>query len=76
VRSAINIEVDSEEFVEEFTDRYIPSNRVGKVTDIAPLFLFLASDEAEYINGQTFVIDGGQLAGQKPWRSLLDGIEL
>jgi 3-oxoacyl-[acyl-carrier protein] reductase len=76
VRSAINIEVDSEEFVEEFTDRYIPSNRVGKVTDIAPLFLFLASDEAEYINGQTFVIDGGQLAGQKPWRTLLDGIEL
>ncbi len=71
VRTAINYEVDSDEFVAEFADRYIPKNRVGKVTDIAPLFLFLASDEAEYITGQTFVIDGGQLAGQKPWKELL-----
>lgn len=71
VRSAINLEVDSDEFVEDFANRYIPANRVGKVTDIAPIFLFLASDEAEYITGQTFVIDGGQLAGQKPWDWLL-----
>lgn len=71
VRTAINYEVDSDEFVAEFADRYIPKNRVGKVTDIAPLFLFLASDEAEYITGQTFVVDGGQLAGQKPWKELL-----
>jgi 3-oxoacyl-[acyl-carrier protein] reductase len=71
VRSPINREVDSDEFVEEFADRYIPAGRVGTVTDIAPLFLFLASDEAAYITGQTFVIDGGQLAGQKPWDALL-----
>lgn len=71
VRSPINREVDSDEFVEEFADRYIPTGRVGTVSDIAPLFLFLASDEAAYITGQTFVIDGGQLAGQKPWDALL-----
>jgi 3-oxoacyl-[acyl-carrier protein] reductase len=76
VRTAINYEVDSDEFVAEFADRYIPKNRIGKVTDVAPLFLFLASDEAEYITGQTFVVDGGQLAGQKPWKELLGEIKL
>ena len=60
----------------EFADRYIPANRVGKVEEIAPLFLFLASDEAAWITGQTFVIDGGQLAGQKLWPGLLQEIEL
>ncbi|UCF35891.1 MAG: SDR family oxidoreductase [Acidobacteriota bacterium] len=76
IRTAMNTEVDSDEFVEEFEDRYIPGGRVGKVTDIAPIFLFLASDDAEYINGQTFVLDGGQLAGQKPWKWLLEEIKL
>ena len=70
-RTEMNLGVDSDEFVRQFTERYIPANRVGKVTDIAPLFLFHASDEAAYITAQTFVIDGGQLAGQKPWEWLL-----
>ncbi len=72
-RTEMNLNVDTNEFVREFVDRYVPMNRGGKVTDIAPLFLFLASDEAAYITGQTFVIDGGQLAGQKPWDWLLQG---
>jgi NAD(P)-dependent dehydrogenase (short-subunit alcohol dehydrogenase family) len=50
-------------------------NRVGNVEEIAPIFLFLASDEASFINGQTFVIDGGQLAGQKPWKDLLKDVD-
>jgi len=75
VRSPINNDVDSDEFVDEFADRYIPAGRVGTVADIAPVFLFLASDEAAYITGQTFVIDGGQLAGQKPWASLLGSVD-
>jgi 3-oxoacyl-[acyl-carrier protein] reductase len=74
VRTPINYEVDSDEFVAEFANRYIPAGRVGTVNDIAPLFLFLASDEASYITGQTFVVDGGQLAGQKPWAALLEGL--
>jgi 3-oxoacyl-[acyl-carrier protein] reductase len=76
VRSTMNVGVDSDEFVRDFVDRYIPANRVGKVTDVAPMVLFLAGDEAEYITGQTFVIDGGQLAGQKPWDWLLKEIKL
>ena len=76
VRTAINWEVDSDAFVEEFARRYIPAGRVGTVGDVAPLFLFLASDEARYITGQTFVIDGGQLAGQKPGDDLLSSMRL
>jgi NAD(P)-dependent dehydrogenase (short-subunit alcohol dehydrogenase family) len=76
VRGPMNFEVDSDEFVQEFAERYIPMNRVGKFEDISPLFLFLASDQAKYITGQTFVIDGGQLAGQKPWKDLLKQIKV
>jgi 3-oxoacyl-[acyl-carrier protein] reductase len=75
-RTAINLEVDSDEFVAEFAERYIPMGRIAKEAEIAPLFLFLAGDEARYITGQTFVIDGGQLAGQKPWKELLQEIKL
>jgi NAD(P)-dependent dehydrogenase (short-subunit alcohol dehydrogenase family) len=52
-------------------ERYIPLNRYGKVEDVAPMFLFLAGDAASFITGQVFVIDGGQLAGQKPGAELL-----
>jgi hypothetical protein len=66
-----NFEVDSDKFVQEFAERYIPMNRVGKFEDISLIFLFLASDQARYITSQTFVIDRGQLAGQKPRKELL-----
>ncbi len=62
----MNFDVDSYEFVEDFVKRYIPANRVGRVEDIAPTVLFLASDAAAYITGHAVVIDGEQLAGQKP----------
>ncbi len=37
----------------------IPLKRFGKPEEIAALCAYLASDEAAYITGQTFVIDGG-----------------
>lgn len=37
----------------------IPMKRFGKAEEVAALCAFLASDEAQYITGQTFVIDGG-----------------
>lgn len=41
----------------------LPLDKLGRPEDVAALFAFLASDEATFINGQTFVIDGGELAG-------------
>ena len=37
----------------------IPLGRLGSVDDVAALAAFLASDEAGYITGSTFVVDGG-----------------
>ena len=37
----------------------IPLGRLGTVDDVAGLATFLASDEAAYITGSTFIIDGG-----------------
>lgn len=37
----------------------IPAGRLGQPEDIANLVVFLASDQAAYITGQTFAVDGG-----------------
>ena len=37
----------------------IPMKRFGTVEDVAKCILFLASDEASYITGQTISVDGG-----------------
>ncbi len=41
----------------------IPLGRLGRPAEVAALFTFLASDDASYITGQAFVIDGGEIAG-------------
>ena len=40
----------------------IPAGFIGTPEDIAGMALYLASDAARYIVGQTFVVDGGMLA--------------
>jgi 3-oxoacyl-[acyl-carrier protein] reductase len=44
--------------------RFIPMGRVGEPEDIADVAVFLASDAARYITGQTIVVDGGLLPGR------------
>ncbi len=39
----------------------IPMNRLGLPLDVANACLFLASEEASYITGQTIVVDGGMV---------------
>ena len=46
----------------EFGASRVPLRRVGHPEDIAPLYVFLASDEAGYINGAEIAIDGGVTA--------------
>ena len=45
---------------QEFLNR-IPAGRIGTADDIACTALFLASDEANYITGQTITVDGGRI---------------
>ena len=39
----------------------IPLKRFGNPEDIANLVCFLVSDDASYITGQTFNVDGGMV---------------
>ena len=49
--------LNNEEKVE--VSKNIPMKRFGTVKDVAKCIVFLASDEANYITGQTISVDGG-----------------
>ena len=49
------------EHIKENLLKSIPLNRFGTVTDVANLTCFLVSDNAHYITGQTFNVDGGMV---------------
>jgi 3-oxoacyl-[acyl-carrier protein] reductase len=49
-----------EEYIQSMTAS-IPLRRLGTVEEIGYAALFLATDEAAYITGQTIVVDGGQV---------------
>jgi 3-oxoacyl-[acyl-carrier protein] reductase len=59
------VEVLGPEYIARMTSA-IPQRRLGSVDDIAYAALFLASDEASYITGQTIVVDGGQVLPESP----------
>lgn len=52
--------------LEEFRERTLKGihlGRMGKPEEIASMVVFLASDEASYITGQNFIVDGGRTLG-------------
>jgi len=51
-------EILSQEVVDKYSEA-IPLRRMGLPKDVADLCVFLASDEADYITGQTINVDGG-----------------
>jgi NAD(P)-dependent dehydrogenase (short-subunit alcohol dehydrogenase family) len=52
----------SDEMLEE-VNRKIPLRRHAKPEEIAALFAFLASDDAAYITGHVYTVDGAETAG-------------
>jgi 3-oxoacyl-[acyl-carrier protein] reductase len=54
-----------EEYLSGMTSA-IPLRRLGTVDEIGYTALFLATDEAAYITGQTIVVDGGQVLPESP----------
>jgi len=54
-----------EEYIES-VKQAIPMGRLGDPADVAYAALFLASPEAKYTTGQTFIVDGGQLLPESP----------
>ena len=47
------------ESIKKYTQDLIALGRTGVPEDVAKLVNFLASEEAEYITGQSMIVDGG-----------------
>jgi len=54
-----NHDKEIENYNPESMGNLIPIGFLGVPEDIANIVVFLASDQARYIAGQTFIIDGG-----------------
>jgi glucose 1-dehydrogenase len=61
VYTPIDADVEAMPEIEKTLMSEIPLNRWGKPEEIAGLAVYLASDEAAYVTGSTYFIDGGML---------------
>ena len=55
--------VDADPDMIERLAQIYPMRRLGRPVDIANAALYLASDEASFVNGVTLPVDGGFMAG-------------
>ncbi len=58
VRTKLAMAVHSQEIIDAYHDA-IPLNRYGTEIEIAEVIVFLCSDKASYVTGQTISVDGG-----------------
>jgi len=59
VTTDMSEKITTDEKLKEIYMNRILLKRFGEPEDIAPSFVFLASDEASYITGQLIAVDGG-----------------
>jgi NAD(P)-dependent dehydrogenase (short-subunit alcohol dehydrogenase family) len=57
-RNTNNTPVPNDRIVER-----IPARRLGHASEVASIVAFLASDEASYVSGSAYTVDGGRTAG-------------
>jgi len=65
--------IDRNPAVFEQLKTWYPLGRVGKPSDITAAVLYLASDQAPWMTGTEFVVDGGLLAGFAPMYPAVEG---
>ena len=61
IKTPINREMWSDEQHRKKVLKLIPQGRWGEPEDIAKAVVWLASDDADYVNGTTLYVDGGML---------------
>jgi glucose 1-dehydrogenase len=61
VYTPIDADIEAQPEIEKSLMSEIPLNRWGRPEEIAGLAVYLASDEASYVTGATYFIDGGML---------------
>lgn len=59
ILTAMNQKAIDDPEVREKAEKNVPLGRAGRPEEIAYLAVFLASDEANYVTGSTYVMDGG-----------------
>ncbi|HSU30474.1 MAG TPA: glucose 1-dehydrogenase [Bryobacteraceae bacterium] len=61
IYTPIDADIEAQPEMEKALMGEIPLNRWGQPADVAAVAVFLASDEASYVTGSTYFVDGGML---------------